>query len=159
MKNKPNWSTSLLALQLGALIAALGLLLLAYLSQTTLGQFRQRGVLAGANVIEKLPGSSQISPYCVKVGFFTGSLLAGGELFMPTTCDFISKPLWDSLNQEDKVEVLYLPDNPDKAILKASLDPASLAPVHKYETGLIVLMVAVLVTAARFWLPRIRCGG
>ncbi len=158
MKTKPNLSTGLLALQLSATIAGLGLLLLAYLGQTTLGQFRQRGVLANANVIAKLPGSSQISPYCVKVGFFTGSVLAGGELFMPTICDFVSGSLWNSLNKEDKVEALYLPDDPDKAILKASLDPANLAPVHKYETGLLVLIVAAMAAAARFWLARIRHG-
>jgi hypothetical protein len=143
-------STSLLALEIAALLVTPMLLLLAYLSQSTIAAYRRDGVVYKASVVDKLEGSSQLAPYCIKAGFFDRSLLEGGELHMPVICGLVSGPLWASYEQGDEIEVVVLEADPDnQVLLRDSLDPANLALIHKYVTGVVALAIGLILAASR----------
>lgn len=148
---KPQWlSKSVRAFEITAFLIAPMLLLLAYLGQSTLREYRQNGVSGKAHVISKGEGSSQLEPYCIKVGFFDKSILEGGTLYMPEICELVSGPVWASYEPEDEIAIVFLPEDPEeKAILQDSLDPANLALIHKYVTGLVVLAVGGILAALR----------
>ncbi len=126
------------------------LLLYAYLSQSELEEYRRDGVVVEANVIDKWDKYSPPSgrDYYVKVGFFVGSILEGGELYMPTIDDeYILASTWASLQPGDKIDVVYLPHDPENTtLLQAALDSANLAPIHRYETSLVALVIGIVLT-------------
>ncbi len=142
-------SESLFALGFTFLFITPLVFLYTYLVQSDLREYRQNGVVVEANVIDKWkefsPPSS--SEHYIKVGFFTKSILEGGELFMPTISDFVPVSMWTSLQPGDKVEVIYLPQDPENTtLLKSAIDPENLAPIHRYKTGFIVLAIGVVLT-------------
>ena len=60
------------------------------------------------------------------------------------------QPSANLCQQGDKVDVTYLPENPeDRVILGASMEPGNLAPIHKYATGLIALVIGVSLIGFR----------
>jgi hypothetical protein len=146
---KSQWlSKSVRALEITAFVIAPLLLLLAYLSQSTIREYRQNGVSVQARVISKEKGSSQLEPYCIKVGFFDKSILEGGTLYMPEICELVSGPVWASYEPDDDIAIVFLPEDPEgKAILQDALDPANLALIHKYVTGLVVLAAGGILAA------------
>ncbi len=142
-------STNLFTLGVTFLFITPMLLLYTYLSQSTLTEYRRNGVIVEANVIDKWKeyGPPASIEHYIKVGFFVGSILEGGELFMPTISDFVYASTWTSLQPGDKVDVIYLPKDPENTtLLKAAIDPGNLAPIHKYKTGFVALAIGIALT-------------
>ena len=142
-------STSLLALQVTAFVVAPLLLLFAYLSQSTIREFRRNGVPVDARVVHKWERSSEFAPYCIQVSFFDKSILEGGTLYMPEICELVSGPVWASYEEDDRIEVVVLETDKEKAILLDSMDPANLAPIHKYVSGLVALSLGIALAGLR----------
>ncbi len=147
-KGPKKLSARLFALGLTFLFITPMLLLYTYLGQSTLGEYRRNGVVVEANVIDtwkEYSPPASIEHY-IKVGFFVGSILEGGELFMPTIGDFVNASMWASLQPGDKIDVIYLPRDPENTtLLKAAIDPANLAPIYRYETGFVALAIGIVL--------------
>ncbi len=143
-------SESLFALGSMCLLITPFLLGYAYLSQSELKEYRRDGVVVEANVIDKWDEYSPPSgsDYYVEVGFLVGSILEGGEFYMPTIDDeYILASTWASLQPGDKIDVVYLPHDPENTtLLQAALDSANLAPIHRYETSLVALVIGIVLT-------------
>jgi hypothetical protein len=66
---------------------------------------------------------------------------------MPTISDFVTVSTWTSLQPGDKIDVIYLPQDPENTtLLKSAIDPENLAPIHRYKMGFIVLAIGIVLT-------------
>jgi hypothetical protein len=141
----------LLSISVALFIIASALILLAYINQSTLDRYRREGVEVEATLLGKVDDGS----YCLRVSYFTSSVLEDGELVLTTICDYISKSLWDSLQEDQRIDVVFLPDDlAEDTLLKASLDSSKLIPLRGYLPGLILMLIAASLLSLRWVLLR-----
>ncbi|MBN1580238.1 MAG: hypothetical protein JXA89_06015, partial [Anaerolineae bacterium] len=77
-------------------------------------------------------------------------ILEGGVLHTPEICELVSGPVWASYERDDEIAIVFLPADPEeKVILQDALDPANLAPIHKYVTGMVALVVGIILAGLR----------
>jgi len=91
----------------------------------------------------------------IEVSFWTAPLLEGGDL-IHSEIRRIGPADWRALQVGDQVEVVYLPHDPQRVDLAASLSASSLAPAERYAFGLGVLLAGglfVTITARRRGFP------
>jgi len=137
-----------------ALIVGLGLLVLRTINLSSLNEYRNRGVTAQARVTDKW---SEDDALCLGVSYFDKGLLVGGELYITDICDFISAHVWDPLQVDSDVAVVFLPEDPaNNTILAASLEDENLAPINRYPLGWIVLGLGLVARVGYYALGRIQ---
>ncbi len=97
-------------------------------------QYNQKGKKVSA-VVNEIDKTKEI----VKVSFILSSVAGLGELI--TTTIPISKSMYDSFNKGDKIEIVYLAEDPQIATSKKMLD--SLIYLNPYLGIIIVLLLIV----------------
>lgn len=147
-KGKPGFTLHVLGVM--ALVLAPSLWLYAWFSQENLSAFRQSGTVTMARVTGKSRSKALVThfvkkptDYRVRVSFWTASLLKGGRLVVAEIRDFVRPAAWKELDQGDRVEIVFLPGHPEKAILKSSLESAWFASAERYEFALAVLLLGI----------------
>lgn len=129
-------------------IFGIGFLLYAWGSQGTFEEYLENGKEAEASITEKWEERSGRSRnYYVRVSYFDKSVLEGGTLYFADAQ--VVGFLWDDLEVEQEVRILYLPDNPEEnVVLKQSTDPKNFAPIERYSFGGYTLLVGGIMFLA-----------
>lgn len=105
------------------------------LPEEKITQYNQKGKKASA-IIQEIDKKDKI----VKVSFMLSSVSGLGELISSTIP--VSKSIYDSFNTGDKIEIVYLAEDPQIAVSKKMLD--SLIYLNPYM-GILTIIVLILI--------------
>lgn len=135
--------------QLLSIIASLAIvigpiiLLVGYNAERTLEDFQHRGTIAKARVI----GKRIVVPRrrCISVSYFDAPLLKGGKLQRVESCDYVFGSAWPTLKKDDHVEILFLPQEPGRFILKSALSSENRPLLYNMIFGAVLIAIGLLV--------------
>ena len=137
-----NIRQSLKIIGITGILVGLALLAITFINRQTLNAYRERGVVVQARVTDKW---IQDSETCLGVSYFDKNILEGSELYLTEICDFISRDIWESLRVASRINVIYLPKDPqNNTILATSLENNQLISI--IIAG-ILLLIGVLLLA------------
>jgi hypothetical protein len=146
-------SSSLQIFAVTAIIVGLALLALRAINLFSLNDYRKRGILTQARVTHKWEETDSL---CIGVTYFDKDLLEGGELYLTEVCDFVSNEVWNSLQVDSQIQVVFLPKDPaNNTILAVSLGDENLATINRYPIGGIMLGLGIAALIGSFIFMRI----
>lgn len=130
---------------IGIVVAVIGLLILVYafFVRSEMSKFVNSGVQTEAIVMggEMLDGD--VTAYSLDVSF--GDF---DEKVEATIDSYLTEDIWNSYEIGDQVDVIFLPDNPEKVILAETAGFDKLSPVASYPIGIGGVIVGSLMAVS-----------
>lgn len=123
-------SSPLTILGVTALIVGVGLLGLVLIQRARISRFRRDGV---------------------EVSYFDAPLLEGGDLHFAAICEFVPPAMRRSLRRDDRVPIVYLPQEPSEDVLLKTVVENGVGPVPTMLGAIGITLGAVLLAINAYY--------
>jgi len=93
------------------------------------------------------------SSYYLKLSYFDASILEGGELYLEKV--EVNAQVWKKVDIDDKVNILFLKEKPEKPTLEISTKPENFVPFERYESAWVVLGIGIFLVSTALILSKV----